>query len=154
MIFYAAFILFDAALLARQSPAAEPQLLVAHEMLAARCVADLDKHDLVFRINRELEQVLPFVSIDLNTIAKRLHKNPHTLKSDLAKVGTSFKALVSSHQQKLACRLLRENQLSAEQISDVTGFSELSAFSRAFKRWTGKTPTDYRQHYIGGKIGT
>lgn len=138
---------FDAGLLAWQSPSAQPHLLAAHEIVAERFLAELEKHDLVFRINHELDQLLPQDLPDREAMCERLNKNPHTLKAELAGIGTSFSDIVDSYQKNLACRLLRQHDEPIEQIAYLTGFSELSAFSRAFKRWMGKTPKQYRQQW-------
>lgn len=140
-------ILFDAALLSWQSPSADSDLLATHEEIATRSLAELERYHLIFKINSELDDLLQLGSVDLQTIAERLNKNPHTLKADLSKVGSSFSEIVSNYQQQQACLLLKQKQQSIEQIAYLTGFSELSAFSRAFKRWTGQTPTDYRQQH-------
>lgn len=138
---------FDAGLLAWQSPSAQPHLLAAHEIVAERFLAELEKHDLVFRINHELDKLLPQDLPDREAMCERLKKNPHTLKAELAGIGTSFSDIVDSYQKNLACRLLRQHEEPIEQIAYLTGFSELSAFSRAFKRWMGKTPKQYRQQW-------
>lgn len=138
---------FDAGLLQWQSPSAQPHLLAAHEVIAERFLADLEKHDLIFRIQHELDVLLPLESPDRASICERLNKNPHTLKAELAGIGTSFSDIVDDYQKNLACRLLRQQADSVEQIAYLTGFSELSAFSRAFKRWMGQTPGQYRQQW-------
>ena len=136
---------FDAALLARASPAAEPQLLAMHETLAAQRMADLERRDLVLRVERELGGLLEQGELTLETVADRLGRNPRTLRADLAQAGSSFNEVVSRYRERLARRLLARTQEPLDQIVYLTGFSEHSAFTRAFKRWTGETPSDYRQ---------
>lgn len=136
---------FDAALLARPSPAAEPQLLVMHEMLASRHMADLKRRELVMRVERELGGLLECGGVSLDAVAARLGCNPRTLRADLVAAGTNFNDLVARYRERLARRLLSRTQEPIDQIIYLTGFSEPSAFARAFKRWTGETPTGYRQ---------
>ncbi len=136
---------FDAALLGRPSPAAEPQLLAMHETLASRRLADLTRQELVMRVERELGGLLESGEVSLDAVAARLGRNPRTLRADLTLAGTRFNDLVASYRERLARRLLARTQEPIDQIVYLTGFSEPSAFTRAFKRWTGETPIAYRQ---------
>lgn len=136
---------FDASLLARPSPAAEPQLLAVHETLAGQRLADLARRDLVMQVERELGGLLESGEVSLERVAARLRRNPRSLRAELALAGTSFNELVARYRERLARRLLARTQEPVDQIVYLTGFSEPSAFTRAFKRWTGETPTAYRQ---------
>lgn len=136
---------FDATLLERPSPAAEPQLLVMHESLASRHLADLERRELVMRVERELGGLLELGEVSLDAVAVRLGRNPRTLRADLALAGTTFNDLVARYRERLARRLLSRTREPIDQIVYLTGFSEPSAFTRAFKRWTGETPSAYRQ---------
>jgi AraC-like DNA-binding protein len=142
---------FDAALLQRPSPAAEPQLLAVHEALAEQRLADLERRDLTARIERELGGLLETGDVTLELVAARLQRNPRTLRHDLAEIGTTFNDVVARYRERLARRLLARTGESIDQIVYLTGFSEHSAFTRAFKRWTGETPTDYRRRKQGDK---
>lgn len=135
---------FDAALLSRPSPAAAPQLLAVHEALAGRHLADLERQELVSRVERELGGLLEAGEVSLEVVAERLRRNPRSLRADLAQAGTSFNGLVAGYRERLARRLLARTAEPIDQIVYLTGFSEPSAFTRAFKRWTGETPTAYR----------
>lgn len=136
---------FDARLLQRPSPAAEPQLLAMHETLATQRLADLERRDLVRRIERELGGLLERGDVALETVAARLGRNPRSLRADLALAGSNFNEVVARYRERLARRLLTRTAEPLDQIVYLTGFSEPSAFTRAFKRWTGETPTDYRR---------
>lgn len=81
---------------------------------------------------------------DLDTIASRLHISSRTLKRRLQEHGVSFQLLVKEARQRDAVRLLRETSLSIEQIAEQLGYSEASNFVRAFRRLTGRTPSDVR----------
>lgn len=138
-------ILFDVNLLERRSPAAGPQLLSAHEQLAQQRLADLERRDLIVRVERELGDLMERGEVGLATVAERLHMTPRTLQVELARGDTQFKTVVANYRLRLARRLLARTEESIDQIVYLTGFSEPSAFTRAFKRWTGETPTGYRQ---------
>ena len=57
---------------------------------------------------------------------------------------TSFKSLLNEVRSELADKYIRDNQLSLTEISFMLGFSEMSSFSRAFKRWKGESPSAFR----------
>ncbi len=135
---------FDAALLERPSPAAEPQLLAVHENLALQRISDLDRRELVHKIEYELTGLLERGEVTLESVATLLNKNPRTLRADLAHIGTHFNDVVANYRKRLAQQLLAQTQAPLDQIVYRTGFSEPSAFIRAFKRWTGETPMSYR----------
>lgn len=67
-----------------------------------------------------------------------------TLNRRLAENGITFRELVKQTQEKIAIELLKNTSNTISEIAFQTGFSEQSAFSRAFKRWTGKSPLEYR----------
>jgi AraC-like DNA-binding protein len=78
-------------------------------------------------------------------IADALHVSNRTLQRKLREEGTSFKNLVQDTRLQLARKYLRSPGRSVVETSYLLGFSEPSTFSRAFKRWTGVAPADYRQ---------
>ncbi|MBN7813661.1 AraC family transcriptional regulator ligand-binding domain-containing protein [Algoriphagus sp. H41] len=91
-------------------------------------------------------EALPSGIPGLQQVAEWLGMSPRTLKRRLAEKGHSFRSLVHQKQQELAEDLLRTTSQSIGEISFQTGFSEQSAFNRAFKRWTGKAPLDFRKN--------
>lgn len=136
---------FPKQLLHRPSPAAEPQLLQIHETIAERYLVDLKKRELITQIEHELGGLLEQGTIELDIVATQLGKSPRALRAELQQIGTNFNEVVAAYRERLARRLLSRTQESIDQIVYLTGFSEASAFTRAFKRWTGETPTDYRR---------
>ena len=58
--------------------------------------------------------------------------------------GLTFKSLVDATRRQVAESLLRDSRYTATEVAFLTGFSEQSAFNRAFKRWTRQTPTAFR----------
>jgi len=68
-----------------------------------------------------------------------------TLRRKLKEEGTSFQALLDNMRKELALGYMRDTQMNFGEIAYVLGFSTPGAFQRAFKRWTGETPGDYRR---------
>jgi len=78
-------------------------------------------------------------------VAERLDIKPRSLRTRLTDVGTNFNQLLADYRCNLAKRLLAKTDESIDEIVYLTGFSEPSTFYRAFKRWVGQTPVEYRK---------
>jgi len=82
---------------------------------------------------------------ELERISRRLGMGGRTLQRRLAERGLVWKTLVEEVRRELALRYLNEATLPLTQVAFLLGYSELSAFYRAFRRWTGSTPAEYRR---------
>lgn len=81
----------------------------------------------------------------VEVVAKRMLMSPRTLFRRLAERGSNFKDALADTRQQLAEQYLTEGRHSHAEIADLLGYSEQSAFSRAFKSWTGKTPSQFQK---------
>ena len=81
---------------------------------------------------------------DLENVARKLNMSPQTLRRHLHEEGASFQELKDQQRRDLAIYHLGRDELSLQDIAEQLGFSEPSAFHRAFKKWTGLTPGAYR----------
>ena len=81
---------------------------------------------------------------DLETISQQLHLTPRTLRRKLKDEGYTLRSIKEGLRKDYAIKLLTAGQLNVAEISTRTGFSESAAFCRAFKRWTGQSPSDWR----------
>ncbi len=80
----------------------------------------------------------------LERIADQLGLTPRTLQRKLQEFGTSHNELLDTMRRQLAMRYLREDEMAICEVAYLLGFSESSSFHRAFKRWTGLTPKEFR----------
>ncbi|GAA3919639.1 AraC family transcriptional regulator [Litoribacillus peritrichatus] len=142
-------IYFDAELLKRSSLHAESELLELHEQLAGKHVAKLERQDLISRVNKIIGELLETGEVSLDVVAERMSLKSRSLRSKLTEAGTNFNQLFSDYRCHLAKRLLVRTEESVDEIVYLTGFSEPSTFYRAFKRWTGMTPVEYRKSKSG-----
>lgn len=78
-------------------------------------------------------------------VAKGLGLSVRSFHRKLAEHGASFQTLTEETRRELALGMLRDERYSLSEIAFITGFSEQSAFTRAFKRWMDKTPANYRK---------
>ena len=122
-----------------------PLLSTLHDQFMIDYLAQLDNSNIVERVRAAVIQQLPDGHISDGVVAKALYMNVRTLQRRLQKENTTFKTQLNSVRQELADRYIRDSSKSLAEISYLLGFSEMSSFSRAFKRWTGETPSRYRQ---------
>jgi AraC-like DNA-binding protein len=108
-------------------------------------LASLGPHsDLDFRVRQAIADVLSEGVPTVSSIASGLAMSARTLQRRLSEQGHSFQGVVDMTRKDLAQRLLAETDYSLAEVAFLTGFSEQSGFSRAFKRWAGQTPRSYR----------
>jgi len=91
-------------------------------------------------IAEELQNGVP----TLDQIARRMATSDRTLRRRLEESGTSFRTLLDETRAELAQSYVRNKQLPLSEVAFLLGFSEPSAFHRAFKRWTDTTPSAFR----------
>jgi len=82
---------------------------------------------------------------DIDVATERFSMHPQAMRRTLKKEGTSYKKIKMETRRDLAIDRIQRSELSVEDISYSLDFSEPSAFIRAFKSWTGKTPLAYRK---------
>lgn len=102
------------------------------------------------QVRRLLGQSLPDRMPDQQDVAARLAVSAQTLRRSLAAEGTTFQQIRDQLRRDVAIASLAQGAVSIEDISRQLGFSEPSAFHRAFKRWTGSAPRSYQS---GGRPG-
>ncbi len=137
---------FERATLATPLPFADAQLgtflrKLANEALArqtGRSESPLDQVSGL--VAEELQRGVP----TLATIARRLAVGERTLRRRLQDEGTTFRELLEETRARLARAYICDRRLPLSEVAFLLGFSEPSAFHRAFKRWTGETPAAYR----------
>jgi AraC-like DNA-binding protein len=101
--------------------------------------------DFVAQARRRLSALLAQGEASPETLAHTLHLSERTLRRRLATEGTSFQQLLDELRREQALARVMLDQFSLEQLADTLGFSDMSTFHRAFKRWTGQSPGRYRE---------
>lgn len=102
------------------------------------------KQDIVHDVRELMIDGLAKGTVNLDDIARATNMSSKTLERRLADKGTSFSALLDDIRRGLAKRYLGDTNLRLDQIAYLTGYSEPAALVRAFKRWTGTTPMQFR----------
>ncbi|EKF74988.1 AraC family transcriptional regulator [Alcanivorax hongdengensis A-11-3] len=85
---------------------------------------------------------------DFTEICQKLGMTPQTLRRRLKEANTSYQEIKDSIRKDASVYYLSKPELSIDEIALLMGFSEASSFHRAFKKWTGKTPSSYRKEHF------
>jgi AraC-like DNA-binding protein len=133
--------------LQRPCPTADPALSRVIERHAEALLAARPDptESTASRVRRLLTQALGEGETTLASMATRLKLSERSLQRRLADEGVSFDALLDELRQELALRYLADPKLAISEVAYLLGYSEPSAFHRAFKRWTGVTPAEARR---------
>ena len=100
---------------------------------------------LVLRLRRTLGTLLLAKPASGDEVAKLLSMHHRTLNRRLREEGTTFQKLLDEVRFEAACQLLDTARIPITEIAVSLGYAELSAFSRAFRRWSGTTPVERRR---------
>lgn len=139
-------VVFEAALLDMPMAQGDPEVLAVIDPYAEQFLQTLSRdRSLAEAVQRVIAAALPGGDLELGASARALGLSPRTLQRRLRDEGTSHRQILDRVRHERALRLLRRDELTVDQIADHLGFSEPSAFHRAFRRWTGRTPTDQRR---------
>ncbi len=135
-------ILFHPEVMRKPMPAADPRLLAAMQSCMQKLWQGGEHHKagIADRVKVAVRSRLPDGAPDLEDVATELRLSTHLIVRELHHEGLNFKTLVEQTRRDLALSYLQQGQLSLSDIALLLGYSELSAFSRAVRRWTGESP--------------
>jgi AraC-like DNA-binding protein len=123
-----------------------PELAQVNDNIVISYLARMDKNDVITGVKQKIIEYLPDGDCSRDRVASALCMSPTTLQLKLSQRGCNFQQLLDDTRKELACSYLSQAARSVTEITFLLGFSDTSNFTRAFKRWTGVSPTDYRQH--------
>lgn len=130
-----------------EAPTTKPQLGVL-EVLAEHADLLLEKlpngADLVERTRKAISQRMRGGDSSLEGVAAELATSPRTLQRHLRELGHSYNALADDVRQGAARLYLEQPDVAISEVAYLLGFSDQSTFNRAFKRWNGVTPKQFR----------
>lgn len=130
----------------RQIPAADARLYPILRRYLDRILDELPPEDgLLTSARRAIGDLMRQGEPKLGPVANKLAIGPRTLQRRLKERGADFKALVDDTRRRFSLRYLQDRKNTLTEVAYLLGYSEVSAFNRAFKRWTGSTPSDYRR---------
>lgn len=145
---------FDAALLAMPVPNADagmyPVLQQHAERLLREREDERERHGIVAQVRACVIRNLANDRVRLAGIAAELGLSPRTLQRKLADAGASFQQVLDAARHALAQDYLRQRGLSLADIAFLLGYQEQSAFTHAFREWSGMNPGAWRERALAG----
>ena len=126
-------------------PAANAELARQNDQVVLEFLARLEKADVVTQAHAKLIELLPSGECSKAQVAAALNMSVRTLHNRLADAGTTYQQLLDNTRQELAEQYMKQMNVSVSEVAYLLGFSDCSNFSRAFHRWTGQSPSDYRE---------
>jgi len=138
---------FPSSFLSRSIAQADASLCALLDRHAEELLAKYPPRDsLIDQVRNALTDEFRGGEPSLERIAAHLSLTPRTLQRKLQELGTSYNDVLDQMRRQLAMRYLRDSQMAICEVAHLLGFSESSAFHRAFKRWTGATPKEFRNN--------
>jgi AraC-like DNA-binding protein len=123
--------------------------LPTHAMLKKQMVSRVDGAQAVAaKVESAMRALMPFADCSREQVARLTQLSQRTLQRRLAEAGTSFQELRDRVRADIALKYLRQSSLQAAQIAEILGYSEPAAFTRAFRRQHGLTPSAARQRRL------
>ena len=135
---------FENSALEKHLPASNIELARANDKVIDEYLSHLDGVSIGIRTKAKITELLPSGSVNEEKIAAILNLSVRSMQRKLKEEGSSFKELLNQTRQELAEQYIENSRLSINEITYLLGFSDPANFSRAFKRWHGVSPSQYR----------
>jgi AraC-like DNA-binding protein len=130
----------------RQVPAADPRLYRILKQHAERILTETPREgELIAAVRRAIAESMREGDPKLARVIKKISMSRRTLERRLKEDGVVFKKLVDDTRRRFALDYLKNRKHRLTEIAFLLGYSEVSAFNRAFKRWTDSTPLEHRR---------
>ncbi len=121
------------------------ELTQINDAVIIKHLAQLSKSDLANQVQQKILELLPSGQVNEQDIAKALGLSARTMQRRLAEEKVRYSHLLQNTRKQLAQQYIANNQLAISEIAYLLGFSDQANFTRAFKRWTEQSPTQYRK---------
>jgi AraC-like DNA-binding protein len=136
---------FDLDIMREPLAGASRELAQHNDQITLGYLEKLNRGDIVNRVRAHIVSGLSGGSFSRAAIAASVNMSASTLQTRLARAGLSYQQLLDETRHELALGYIEQSRLSITEIAFMLGFADLSNFIRAFRRWTGKSPTGFRR---------
>jgi len=120
------------------------QLAKLNDQVLKQYLNTQTQDDLIARIKTIIVNELPSGNVSNDKVSEELYTSSRSLQRKLKDLGTTYKKIYEECRRELAEKYVAEGKMSLTEISFILGFSEMSSFSRSYKRWTGHSPNAER----------
>ncbi len=138
-------ICFDSKTVDLPLPGGSQELAQLHDRTAMEYLEKLDKQNITNRVRSLIVDFLSTGLVSKQQVAEGLNMSPRTLENRLLEEGSNFQQVLDGTRQSLADGYMEQSSLSITEIAYLLGFSDAANFTRAFKRWNGKSPMEFRK---------
>jgi AraC-like DNA-binding protein len=143
-------LVFDSAGIERPLDGGNPELARHNDAIALQYLSQIERDNLQGRVRDVLTQSLAHGEPSQEEVAELLNMSARTLQRKLGDGGTTYKEILDETRRVLALAYLSAPRHSVSDVTYLLGFSAGSSFTRAFRRWTGQSPSDWRAGAAAG----
>lgn len=126
-------------------PSGNDELAAFNDQAMTAYITSLKAGNLANQIKEIIVENLPSGNVTVEQVAQALGMNMRKLQRTLKEEGTTFLTLLNDTRMDIAKQFIQDRNMDLTEVAFLLGFAELSTFSRSFKRWTGKSPLQYRK---------
>jgi AraC-like DNA-binding protein len=137
-------LVFDCEGIERPLDGGNPELARHSDAIALQYLARIERDNIQARVRELLMQRLEKSEPSQEEVAEHLYMSARTLQRKLGDSGTTYKEILDETRHSLALAYLSAPEHSVSDVTHLLGFSSGSCFTRAFRRWTGQSPSDWR----------
>ncbi len=138
-------ICIDSALIDKPLPGASKELARMHDKTAMEYLEKLERQDISGRVRAVIVDSLSTGLVSKKLVADKLHMSLRNLELKLSRDNTNFQQILDSTRQSLAAGYIEQSSFAITEIAYMLGFSDAANFTRAFKRWMGMSPLEFRK---------
>lgn len=137
-------LVFDVNAIERPLDGGNPELARHNDAISQQYLSQLEQDNVQWRVREVLTQRLAHGEPSQEDVAELLNMSARTLQRKLAEGGNTYKEILDETRRDLALAYLSAPRHSVSDVTYLLGFSASSSFTRAFRRWTGQSPSDWR----------
>jgi AraC-like DNA-binding protein len=142
-------IAIDSSLMDRELLGGSADLAQHNDQIVMQYLDKMERKDIVNRVRKLIIEELASGTLSKASVAEKIHMSARNLQIKLAEKETTFQDTLDNTRQSLAAGYIEQSHLAITEIAYLLGFSDASNFTRAFRRWHGVSPREYREERNG-----